>query len=190
MKGGVRMSDKSIIDKFFDRNDEAISETQARYGKILKHVAENLLGNSEDAEECLNDTLLTAWNTIPPNKPEHLSAYLVTVIRRKAFGVLDKRTAAKRGERAEISEEFFELIPSCSDTESEFERRRINSIINDFLRTRKEDERRLFILRYYCSESLKSAAESVGVSESAAKTKLWRLRCALRTVLEKEDISL
>ncbi len=184
------MDDRAIIEMYFRRNEDAIAMTQAKYGRLLLNIAENLLGNGEDAKECLNDALLSAWNSIPPNDPKHFTAYLATLVRRRAFDMLDKRTASKRIEYAEISEEFFELIPNDSDTESEFERRRINSIINNFLRTRKDDERRLFILRYYCSETLKSAAESVCISESAAKTKLWRLRLDLKKALEKEDVSL
>ena len=184
------MDDRAIIEGFFRRDESSIVFTQEKYGNMLVHIAYNLLGDIEDAKECLNDALLSAWNSIPPNDPKHFSAYLATLVRRRAFDMLDKRTAQKRGESIEISEEFFELIPSDRDTESEFERLRINKVINDFLRTRNEVERSLFILRYFCSEPLKSVAESIGLSESAAKTKLWRMRLALRKALEKEDIGI
>lgn len=182
------MEDRAIIDAFFKRDEEAIAHTQRKYGKLLFSVAFNLLKSEEDANECVNDALLSAWNSIPPNDPTHFSAYLVTLVRRRAFDLLDRRTAAKRVVDTDVSEEFLEMIPSRYDTESEFEYRRINKIINDYLRKQKESDRRLFILRYFCSESLKDASVKVGLSESAAKSRLMRMRNALKENLEKEDV--
>ena len=182
------MDDRAIIDAFFKRDEEAIAHTQRKYGKLMFSVAFNLLKSEEDANECVNDALLSAWNSIPPNDPKHFSAYLVTLARRRAFDLLDRRTASKRVVDADVSEEFLEMIPSRYDTEGEFEYRRINKIINDYLRKQKESDRRLFILRYFCSESLKDASVKVGLSESAAKSRLMRMRNALKENLEKEDV--
>ncbi len=182
------MDDRAIIDAFFRRNEEAITHTQRKYGKMLFSVAYNLLKSTEDANECVNDAMLSAWNSIPPNDPKHFSAYLATLVRRRAFDRLDRCTAVKRVASIDVSEEFLEMIPSKLDTESEFEYRRINKIINDFLRKQKESDRRLFILRYFCSESLKDASIKLGLSESAAKSKLMRMRNTLKEILEKEDV--
>lgn len=182
------MDDRAIIDAFFKRNEDAVAHTQIKYGKMLFSVAYNLLKSEEDANECVNDALLSAWNSIPPNDPKHFSAYLATLVRRRAFDRLDRLTAVKRGTDIDVSEEFLEMIPSKLDTESEFEYRHINKIINDFLRKQKESDRRLFILRYFCSDSLKDASIKLGLSESAAKSKLMRMRKALKKILEEEDI--
>ena len=182
------MDDRAIIEAFFKRNEDAVAFTQIKYGGLMFSVAYNLLKNEEDANECVNDALLSAWNSIPPNDPRHFSAYLVTLVRRRAFDLLDRATASKRGASIDVSEEFMEMIPSRLDTEGEFEYSRINKIINDFLRKQKLSDRRLFILRYFCSESLKDASNKVGLSESAAKSKLMRMRNSLKEILEKEDV--
>lgn len=182
------MDDRAIIEAFFKRNEDAVAVTQSKYGGLMFSVAYNLLKNEEDANECVNDALLSAWNSIPPNDPRHFSAYLITLVRRRAFDSLDRRTAAKRIVDTEVSDEFLEMIPSKYDTEGDAELERINGIINDFLRNCKEKDRRLFILRYFCSESLKDASNKVGLSESAAKSKLMRMRKALKKILEEEDV--
>ena len=182
------MDDRAIIEAFFKRNEDAVAVTQSKYGGLMFSVAYNLLKNEEDANECVNDALLSAWNSIPPNDPKHFSAYLVTLVRRRAFDLLDRATASKRGASIDVSEEFLEMIPSKYDTEGEFEYSRINKIINDFLRKQKLSDRRLFILRYFCSESLKDASNKVSLSESAAKSKLMRMRNSLKEILEKEDV--
>lgn len=182
------MDDRKIIEAFFKRNEDAVLFAQNKYGGLMFSVANNLLRNEEDAKECVNDALLSAWNSIPPNDPKHFSAYLITLVRRRAFDSLDRRTAAKRVLDTEVSDEFLEMIPSKYDTEGDAELERINGIINAFLRNCKEKDRRLFILRYFCSESLRNASVKVGLSESAAKSKLMRMRKALKKILEEEDI--
>ena len=182
------MNDRDIINAFFKRDEYAVAYTQQKYGKLLFSVANNILKCEEDANECVNDTLFSVWNSIPPNDPIYFSAYLVTLARRKAFDLLDRRNAAKRVISIDTSDEFLEMLPSSRDTEGEFEYGRINSVINKFLRTRNEVDRNLFILRYFCSEPLKDAAFKLGISESAAKSKLLRMRSALKEILEKEDV--
>lgn len=186
------MHDEQIVELYWQRNENAIAETAEKYEKYLSKVAYNILGNSEDSRECVNDTYLKAWNSIPPHKPERLLAYLSKITRAAAIDVFRKKNSAKRG-ASEYAISISELEDSFSEgdtPENEVEARLLQKAINDFLRTLPEEERWAFIGRYYFFDSLKEVAAYCKMSQGKVKSMLFRTRKKLRAYLEKERFDL
>ena len=183
------MDDTDILQLFFNRDQNAIKETETRYGKLLRRISENMLHNREDAEECVNDTLLAAWNSIPPHKPEYLSGYLARILRRISCGKLDSIKAYKRSaEIVALTSELEEVLASPWGVEKEYEQKEVMRALNNFLNLAEDEDRNLFVRRYFCSETVKEAAFALGISESAAKSRLLRIRQRLRDFFIKEGI--
>ncbi len=183
------MNDEKIIALFFERDDEAIRETQAKYGRLCYSVAMNILGIHEDAEECVNDAYLGVWNSIPPKRPSSFSAFLLKTTRNLSLKRLRFRTAEKRGGgQATLSlDELAECIPDGFDIDKELESRELTELINRFLRALPETERRIFICRYWYCDSVADISKSFGFGESKVKMTLMRTRNKLRDfLLEKE----
>lgn len=172
------MEDEKILALYFARDEEAIRQTQACYGGRLTVLAQNILRSREDAEESVNDTYLTAWQTIPPKKPNFFLAYLSKICRNFAFGKLDWQQAAKR--RAEVvtlSQEMEQCIPDKA-REAELESREIARAVNDFLR------------RYWYCDTIEEIAQRYGMGQSKVKMRLRRIRQQLAIHLEQEGIFL
>ena len=182
------MQDKNIVDLYWERNEEAITHTDIKYGKYLWKIAHNILSDVEDSKECVNDTYLAAWNSIPPHRPTILSTYLGKITRRISINVFHKRNRVKRcvSEYAISLDEVGDCIPHRESPESACEEKLLGEAINRFLYTQSEEARTLFIGRYYFFDSLKDAASYSGMSESKAKSMLFRMRCALKVYLEQE----
>ncbi len=182
------MDDKDIIELYFARDEKAITVTATRYKAYCLTVAQNVLGNREDAEECVNDAYMGAWSSIPPNRPSSLRAYLGKITRNAALKKWRGRNTAKRGgELALAYEELAECLPSAEDSPHQnFEAAELTKHINSFVATLAETERRLFVGRYWYFYSVTDLAKSLGLSQSNAKVTLHRIRERLRTVLEKE----
>lgn len=185
------MEDVKIVQLFFDRNEAAISESKNKYDKYLTKIANNILFNAEDAEECVNDTYLSAWKSIPPNKPEVLSTFLGKIARGHAIDIYRKKHADKRvpAEYCSSLDELEECVPGTSTVEDNLEAKRLGEVINEFLKGQKEDARNLFIGRYFYSDSLKEVAEYNGMTEAKAKMILFRTRQKLKEYLEKEGFT-
>ena len=184
------MQDRQIVELFLRRDEASLSEARQKYGGYLKKTAYNILGDFEDSEECLNDVLLRAWNSIPPRKPDDLRAYLVMLTRRCAVDALRKRTRKKR-RSTEYSVSLEELDISLSDgntPEREVELELLTSAINDWLQTLPPIQRQAFVGRYYFCDSVKAVAKYLGISVTNAKTLLRRARLSLKAYLEKECI--
>lgn len=180
------MDDTTIIALFFARDEDALRQTADKYGSALLRLAQGILRQAEDAEESVSDTYLAAWNTIPPQKPAHLYAYLAKICRFSAFGKLDRQKAQKRSALlVSLSEELAACIPAAPPQEEELGR-----LLNDFLAELSPEKRRIFLRRYWFGDSLREVACRCGVSESKVKVTLFRLRGQLRVFLEKEGISL
>ncbi len=186
------MDDKQIIDLYIERSENAISETADKYGKYCHHIAYNILYNTEDSEECVNDTYLRAWNNIPPQIPEQLKAFLGKITRNLA---LDKYKYYNRGKRGNgqvvlALDELQECVPALSDVEQAITDRELVQILNRFLAGLPADKRKIFMRRYWYLSPIKEIASDFAMSESKVKMLLYRVRCDFKQVLEKEGIVL
>ena len=189
-QGGEQMEDEEIVRLYFRRDEEAIRETDQSYGVKLNRLALRILNNREDAEECVNDTYLKAWDTIPPQRPRFLYAYLAKICRFFSFGKLDWKNAAKRkAEVVELTAEMESCIPD-GRVERQLEGEEIGRLVNRFLYSIPQENRLLFMRRYWYMESIQEIALRFGISESNAKIKLFRIRNQLKEFLEREGIHL
>ena len=184
------MGDTEIITALLRRDDSVLTALEEQYGPRLYRLARRFLRSREDAEEAVNDTWLSAWNTIPPQKPRNLSAYLSRLCRFAALSKVDWLTAQKRSATVvELTKELEECIPDRL-SEREVEARAIGEALNGFLRTLSEEKRAMFLRRYWYGDPVRDIAARLGVGESKVKTTLYRCREELKTYLEKEGISL
>ena len=186
------MNDDAIVALYWQRDESAITVTQEKYNAYLMKIARNILNDTEDSEESVNDTYLAAWNSMPPQKPVVLSAYLGKITRRISISLFRKRNADKRksGEFALSLDEMEEVLGDHMEPEKEIEAKLLGELLNQFLRSLKPDERRTFIGRYYYMDPLKEVAAYCGMSESKAKTMLFRTRVKLKEYLKKEGFVL
>ena len=186
------MEDRRIIDLYWARSEEAISETARKYGRYCRAIARNILNNDEDAEECVSDAYLRLWNAIPPARPNRLQTYLGRIVRNLSLNKREKASAEKRGagQIPLILDELAECIPDDSDGEAVTESILIKDVLDRFLDTLSPEARKIFVRRYWYMSSLKEIAAEYGISEGNAAVSLLRTRMKLKTVLEKEGIHL
>lgn len=186
------MDDQAIIALYQSRDERAIDETDAAYGSYCHSIAMSILDSRPDAEECVNDTYLHAWNSIPPQCPARLSSFLGRIVRNLSIDRARKNRAAKRGGGAflQLLEELEPFLPCAESVEQAVETRELTEYINRFLRTLPERECTLFLLRYFYAKSVREAAMRCGISENSAKVTLHRTRKKLQNYLEKEGIAL
>ncbi|MBO5338955.1 MAG: sigma-70 family RNA polymerase sigma factor [Clostridia bacterium] len=178
------MDDKRIVEMLFLRDEKALEEAQKQYGRLCHYVANNILNSPLDAQECVNDTLLRAWNSIPPNKPQKLGAYLVKIARNVAIDKYNQSKAIKRrgSENALVFEELEELI---TKDESIVDELTLKECINTFLRSLSKARRIIFVQRYFYHSSIKEIAKNNSLSESNVKVILSRLRDSFKNHLKK-----
>lgn len=186
------MKDEEILRLYRERSETALTETERQYGALCGTIARNILRNRQDAEERVNDTWHRAWNSIPPEEPRSLAAYLGRITRNLALNRLQKQNRLKRGggEMTLIWEELGEMLPDRDTPEQHWERRAIAAALERFLRGLTPEERILFLRRYWWAEPVKTAAAHSGISPRRARSILERLRRDLRNELEKEEITL
>ena len=183
------MTDLQIIDLYWARNEQAIQETDLRYGTRLHTLANKIVQNYEDAQECVSDTYLKTWETIPPKRPDYFFAYIAKICRNFALGVLDWKSAAKRkGEVVALTQEMEACIPDPQH-ERKLEREELGEILNRFLQTLSRDNRVIFLRRYWYLDTVAEIASRYGMSQSKVKTQLHRTRAKLHAFLEKEGIA-
>ena len=185
------MEDTQIIELYWARDEQALRETEAKFTSLCRSIASRFLPTAEDAEECVNETWLRAWNSIPPKRPQELAPFLAKITRNLALDRCRESTAEKRGggELPLALEELGE-IASGSGIESELERKQLTEALNSFLYALPENDRTLFLKRYFSLTSLRELAAEWGTTERALSMRLHRLRGRLRTYLEKEGFSL
>lgn len=184
------LSDESIIDLFWQRNEMAIDETDLKYRHYLMTVAYNILSDSEDCEECLNDTYLGAWNTIPPERPNVFKAFLTVIIRRSAINKYNFRSAQKRVP-SELTSSLDELISEPSDSPAnDDESRELGRIISDYIRSLTKRRRYIFMSRYYIAEPIDTIAEELGVSRSTVNKDIEAIKQGLLKALKDEGYSI
>ena len=184
------MNDREIVDLYWQRSEQAITETDNKYGKYCRIVAYNILENTQDSEECVNDTWLAAWNSMPVNRPERLNAYLAKITRNFALAKVVKRSAKKRGggELELALEELDDCVPSDYCLEKEVEDRALAESINTFVDLLPEEEQLIFVSRYWFFASEREIAEKQGCSRSRISAMLKRSRDKLKTYLLQEGL--
>ena len=182
------MKDEQIVALYWDRNEDAIRETAQKYGAYLSKIAYNILSDLEDSQECVNDTYLKAWNSMPTLKPGVLSSYLGKIARQVSIDVFRRKRALKRyaSEYALSLSELGDSFSDDSDPEQEADAILLDEAINTFLRTLSEEARNTFIGRYYFFDSLKDVAGYCGMPEATVKSMLYRTRQSLKAYLVKE----
>lgn len=184
------MEDEKIIELYFQRSEDAIPETELKYGSRCRAVAYNILASREDSEECVNDTYLAVWNAIPPTVPLYLGAYIVGIARKLSLSLLRYRCADRRGrgEYALCFDELSDCIAEKDSPEAHIELQELAAEINRFLSTLSHDDRKIFLCRYWLMASMADIAKNMDCSESRIKSSLHRSRGKLKKHLIKEGL--
>ncbi len=182
------MTDSQIIALFWERNEDAIRETDTVYGRKLYAVSDKILRSRQDAEESVSDTYMRAWETIPPQRPNYFFAYLAKICRNLSLGKLQWNSAAKRNaEVVSLTDEMQQCIPDRSH-ERKLEGEEIGRVLNAFLESISLESRLIFMRRYWYTDSIQEIAARYNISQSKVKTQLHRTRNKLQLFLEKEGI--
>lgn len=186
------MEDEKIIQLYWDRDETAIPATADKYGKYCTSIARNILGNCEDAEECVNDTYWKAWNTMPPHRPDVLPAFLGKLTRNLSINRCRHNAAEKRGgcQSAMILDEIAEFVSNADSVEQEIDRRELVLAINAFLGTLSSEKRRIFVRRYWYFDSIPDLASRFGMTKNNVSVTLNRLRLKLRNYLLERSFEL
>jgi RNA polymerase sigma factor (sigma-70 family) len=186
------MEDSQILDLYWGRDERAIGETAGKYGIFLWNVTWNILRSHSDAEECVNDTYLRAWDSIPPDRPTAFRAWLGRVARNLSLDRWKQSRAQKRGgDHLEVLlGELDDCIPAPHGVEQSLEDQEIASLISTFLRTLSREQRFLFLRRYWYGDAISAIAREMGCGEGRVKSSLFRIRKALRNYLESKEVFL
>ena len=183
------MTDEEIINLFFERSEQAISELAEKHGAAVNRVAFNILGDAEDAKECVNDTWLGAWNSIPPHRPAPLRTYVCRIARNLATKKYHANLAKKRNSQYDVAlDELAECISDSGSVEEHVEADELAAIIDSFLDTLSYEDKFLFMRRYWFADSLADAAKMAGMSYSTAAVHLHRVKEKLKKLLLKEGV--
>ena len=184
------MEDEKIVDLYWARSEKAVSETAAKYGKYCRTIAFNILASEEDAEECLNDTWMKAWNSMPQNRPSRLAPYLGKLTRWLSLTRLRENNSLKRGggELPLVLDELAEVLDSGVDIQRDLEIRELNLALRRLLDSLEKDERDVFLSRYWYMASVQEIAEKFGFSQSKVSTMLHRTRKKLLRQLKEDDL--
>lgn len=186
------MDDAKIVQLYWDRNEQAIPATADKYGRYCTSIAKNILGNNEDAEECVNDTYLNAWNSMPPHRPSILSTFLGKIARNLSFNRYKHNTADKRGggELPVVLEELSDLVSGKDDVEQTFDQKELTKAIDTFLDSISPEKRSIFIGRYWYTDSISEIAVRHGMNDGAVSMTLNRLRLKLHNYLLERGFEL
>ncbi len=184
------MDDKQIVDLYWARSERAIEETERKFGSYCRTVSYNILANTADAEECVNDTWMKAWNSMPTHRPSLLAPYLGKLTRWLSLTRLREKNSLRHGggELPLVLDELAETLDSGQDTEQELELRELNGALRRMVASLSKDERDVFICRYWYMASIREIAEKTGFSESKVKTMLHRTRNKLHRQLMEEGL--
>ncbi|MBP5750977.1 MAG: sigma-70 family RNA polymerase sigma factor [Firmicutes bacterium] len=184
------MDDALILTLFRERQTAALAEVESKYGSLCLRTADHILRNREDAEECVNDTWLHAWNAIPPERPKKLSAWLSRVTRNLAISRLRENRALKRGggELPLVLDELEECVAGSADPQHAVETRELADAVNRFLSTLKPEERDIFVARYFYTASHAELSAKTGWTVGKIKSLLHRTRLKLLNYLKEEGL--
>lgn len=185
------MDDNTIIKLFYERSEQAIIELSQKYGTVCNHIADHILNNKLDAEECVNEAYLGAWNTIPPQNPNPLLSYVCRIVRNLAIKKYHANTAKKRNSIYDVAfDELENCFSSVESVEEKQDAKELSKSINDFLAALDQENRILFVRRYWYADSVSELAERFCISNHTVSVRLFRIREKLKKHLEKEGISL
>ena len=186
------MDDNGIIQLYWDRNDQAISVTSEKYGHYCKAIAKNILNNEEDAEECVNDTYLNAWNSMPTHWPEQLATFLGKITRNLSFNKYKHDHAEKRGggEIILVLEELTDCVSDISNVEQMLDRQELVKAINSFVRSLSPKKRNIFVCRYWYADSVSKIAKDYGMLQGSVSKVLERTRKQLKVYLAERGFEL
>jgi len=183
------MNDARIIELYWQRNEQAITESDKQYGRFCRRIAMNILNSSEDSEECVNDTWHRAWENMPPQKPDSLSAFFGRITRNLSLSRFRANHAKKRyGGITILLSELEDCIPSRGTIEQETEDWQLAEIISDWLTLLPKDDRVLFMRRYWFGDTVKNLAKECGANQNQMAQRMFRLRSSLKDRLEQEGI--
>ena len=183
------VDDEKIIEMFFERSEQAIRELDLKYGKICRSLSYNIVNSRQDAEECVNDAYLGAWNAIPPVRPNPLLSYIVKIVRNISLKIYWRKEAAKRSGHYKIAlEEIEGYIAEQKTVEDEIEARELARIIGEFLDTLTTENRVIFMRRYWFADSYKDIAEFMGLSEKNISVRLTRIREKMKQYLIEREV--
>ena len=183
------MDDEKIIELFFNRSEQAIEEVDKKYGKTCHNISYNILHNKLDAEECVNDAYLGAWNAIPPARPNPLLTYLCKIVRNLSLKRCEFNTAIKRNSTYDVAMEELESCLSSPETvESEIALKELTHIIENFLDSLSTENRVIFLRRYWFSDTYSDIAARVGMTEKNVSVRLTRIREKLRNYLTEREV--
>lgn len=179
------MEDVKIVQLYWDRNESAITETSNKYGYYCTSIAQNILGDHEDALECVNDTYLNAWNSMPPHRPNMLSTFLGKITRNLSFNKYKHDHASKRGngQLPAILDELSECVSGNEDVTASVEYNDLVTCIDEFLDSLSPQKRSIFVCRYWYNDSIAEIANQFHMRENAVSMTLARLRKKLKVVL-------
>lgn len=183
------MEDEKIIALFFERSEQALRELDLKYGNVCRSVSYSILHSRQDAEECVNDAYLGAWNAIPPERPDPLLTFLCKIVRNLSITRHHANTAAKRNSSYDVAlEELEHCLVSPSAVETEIESAELVRIIDHFLETLPQETRVIFMRRYWFADTCAQIAARVGLSEKNVSVRLTRTRKALRNYLTEQEV--
>lgn len=183
------MEDQLIIQKFCERQEQAIQDLSDKYGMLCQSIADRILSNRQDAEECVNDTLLVAWNTIPPEHPNPLSAYVCRITRNLSLKKYHANTAQKRNHYYDlVIDELEESLVGKESVEDEILTKELENVINGFLSRCRQCDRIIFIKRYWFFEPIPEIAETLGKSKNYVTVHLHRTRKRLESYLKEKGL--
>ena len=183
------MEDAQIVDLFLQRREEAITETTLKYGGRLQSLAFVIVEDGQTADECVNDTYLGVWNSIPPQRPDVLVSYVCRIARNLAVSRLRRETSAARNSGADlVLDELAEVIPSREDVEAEIEAKELAAAVNRYLAGLDYDDRYIFIRRYWYADAVRDIASAMHTRENRVSVRLFRLRNNLKKFLKKEGL--
>ena len=185
------MDDKQIIELYFERNEQAIKETQNKYGAFCHRIAMNILGIYEDAEECVNDTYYSVWKQIPPTVPEVFKVYLGRITRNLSISRFRAMRAKKRYSSMEIMlSELSDCVPSSSNVEQTIEVIQLSDYISEWLDSLQEEDCALFVRRYWFGDEVQELAKKCGITAAKMAQRMLRLRKSLKAALEQKGVAL
>ena len=185
------MEDSAIVELYWQRDQAAIAASSDKYGGLCFRLSSNILASPEDAEECVNDTWHQAWNTMPPQRPGSLRAYLARIVRNLSIDLWRARRSQKRGEGMDLLlTELEDCVPSPHSTEAAFDARETAAAIDRWLRTLRREDRVAFVRRYWYGERVDALAGLLGCTPGQMAGRLFRLRRKLRLALEQEGVIL
>lgn len=182
------VSDENIIEMLFDRDEKALTIADNKYGSLCRKLAYNIIGDYDEAGECVNNSYFQLWNAIPPARPECLKAYLCGIVRNLAAAISRKKRAYNENQTnfSELSEIFSDL----EDTEEQFDGKMLGAYINEFLSGQKETNRKIFVMRYYYNFNIRDISLTLKMKEATVKTKLFRIRGELKLFLTEKGYNL